>query len=176
VLLTLAVATMIAVAPRGGLSQDAGGKSPSDSSIKESKENSAGKSHDSYEQITLSGRVTWMAAAMQKRFGVQTSPEARERILALVTEDGQMHPIVEDVRGRAFRKDERLRQMPVQLLVRRYHGSPMIQVVRTYTVTDEGTFKVDYWCDICAIAMYELRDCACCQGPIRLRKQPVEEE
>ena len=34
--------------------------------------------------------------------------------------------------------------------------------------------ELDYWCDICAIAMYELKECECCQGPIELRRRKTE--
>ncbi|MCA9222733.1 MAG: hypothetical protein KDA71_20565, partial [Planctomycetales bacterium] len=84
--------------------------------------------------------------------------------------------IVEDVRGRAFRRDDRLRKMRVELLVRRYAGVPAVQIIRVFELTDEGRFELDYWCDICAIAMFELKACDCCQGPIELRRRPAADD
>jgi hypothetical protein len=81
---------------------------------------------------------------------------------------------MEDNRGRAFRKDERLRKREVELFVRRYRGVPMAQVIRTYTVKPDGKYLVDYWCDICAISMVEDGPCDCCQAPNVLREQKVE--
>ena len=50
----------------------------------------------------------------------------------------------------------------------------MIQVIRVLAASADGLYEIDYWCDICAIPMYILKDCECCQGPTRLREQLVE--
>lgn len=125
----------------------------------------------SFQMATLRGRVVFLADALKERFGVETVSEARQHTLAIATVDGQLIPIVEDVRGRAFRRDERLRKMDLELLVRRYVGSPAVQVIGMYELRDDGKYEVDYWCDICAISMLELKPCDCCQGPIELRKR-----
>ncbi len=127
-----------------------------------------------YVTKTLRGHVVWLSEAMTRLHGVKAVPEARDRMLALETDDGQLHPIVEDIRGRAFRRDERLRKMKVELLVRQYRGAPLVQIVRVYELTEDGRFEVDYWCEICSIAMFELKECECCQGPIELRRQRVD--
>jgi hypothetical protein len=127
-----------------------------------------------HETVRLKGKVVWIADALERRFGIRTGPEAAERVLALES-DGGLFPLVEDVRGRAFRKDERLRGIDVELLVRRYEGSPMVQVIRVFALRDGKKYELDYWCDICAIAMFELKDCECCQGPVTLRERLVEE-
>jgi hypothetical protein len=124
--------------------------------------------------FSLRGRVVWMAEALERRFGIQTVPEAAERTLALETPGGELHPIIEDLRGRSFRKDERFRGVDVELLVRRYEGSPMIRVIRIYALKKDGKFELDYWCDICAIGMYESGPCDCCQELNRLRESRVE--
>ena len=123
---------------------------------------------------TLRGKVVFLAEAMEQQTGVRSVPEAKERILALQTEAGDLVPLLEDARGRAFRRDERLRQMQVELLVRRYRGSPLAQIIRVYEVAKDGRYEIDYWCDICAIVMYEDKDCECCQGPVELRRRKVE--
>jgi hypothetical protein len=84
-------------------------------------------------------------------------------------------PIVSDWRGRAFYQDERLRDRSVDLVVNRRPGIPWVQVLSIYTFDDKGVRNItDYWCDICAIPMYEIKECECCQGPIRLRFRPQE--
>ena len=50
----------------------------------------------------------------------------------------------------------------------------MIQVVHVYTLKEEGRYEVDYWCDICAIPMFELKECECCQGETRIRERKVD--
>ena len=78
---------------------------------------------------SLRGRVVWLAGALSERHGLIIVSAAREHVLALKTADGHLHPIIEDERGRSFRRDKRLREMDVELLVRQYEGLPMVQVV-----------------------------------------------
>lgn len=133
---------------------------------------------------TLTGHVVWLDEAMLRLQGVQWADDARRRVLALETADGQLIPLVEDVRGRGFRKDERLRGRLVELLVRRYAGSPTVQVLKLYeweTVGQGATakkekYELDYWCSVCAIAMFELKRCECCQGDTELRRRLINSE
>jgi hypothetical protein len=127
-----------------------------------------------FQTETLQGRVVYLADALEQKFAIKTSPEARERILALETKEGDLVPLVEDLRGRSFRADKRLRNMNVELTVRRYAGSPVVQVIRVCELAKDGKLEVDYWCSTCSIAMFELKECECCQGPIELRKRKVE--
>lgn len=126
-----------------------------------------------YKTDRLRGRIVWLNEALKRRYGIGTVPEAAQRVLALETSKGQLYPIVEDIRGRAFRKDVRLRQMDCELLVRQHRGSPMVQILSVYAYEKGQKVEVDYWCEICAIAMYELQPCDCCQGPIDLRRRRV---
>lgn len=128
-----------------------------------------------YVTQSIRGRVEWMSVALKRRLGVTVVPEAKERLLTLETTDGQLLPILEDARGRSFRIDKRLREMDVELLVRRYKQSPMLQVIRIYEFEKDKKVIVDYWCDVCAIVMFELGPCDCCQDTNRLRKRPSDE-
>lgn len=122
----------------------------------------------------LRGRVVFQNAALAEEYGITTVPESAERILALKTADRQLLPIVEDVRGRAFRIDERLRKLDLELVVRRYEGLPGIQVLRVFEVAPEGLLELDYWCDVCSISMVEQKPCECCQAETVLRRTKVE--
>ena len=96
--------------------------------------------------------------------------------VVLKTKDGKLTPLVEDTRGRAFRKDPRLRKMDVELTVRRSPQENAVNVLAVRELAKDGSkYEVDYWCSICSIAMFELKECECCQGEIELRKQKVEE-
>ena len=117
-----------------------------------------------------------MADALKSEFGISTVPEADKSVLAVHTKDGQLVPIVENLRGRAFRKDERLRGKEMEILARRYERQPLIQVLRIYQLDDGERYEVDYWCDVCAIVMYEKGPCSCCQDDNRLRKRPVDDQ
>ena len=119
---------------------------------------------------TIRGHAVFLGEALERKFAVKTVPEARQRTIAIETADGQLVPVVEDVRGRAFRADERLRKPEIEVLVRRYEGSPSVQVIRLFELAADGKYELDYWCDICAITMFELKECECCQGDIELRR------
>lgn len=121
----------------------------------------------------LHGEVTWLADVLARRYGIRVVTEAADRILVLETPDGLLYPVIEDIRGRAFRADKRLRGKQLDLLVRQHEGSPMVQVVRVLEIDKTGTYELDYWCEICAIAMFELKVCDCCQGPVKLRRRLV---
>ena len=131
------------------------------------------KSKPAYTTRILRGRVVWLAEALARRFNIVQVPEAARKSLAIETHDGSLIPLAEDVRGRGFRRDLRLRKMDLELMVRIYDRSPVAQIVRVYSLEKERKFEVDYWCDICAIAMYELKPCECCQAEIELRKRPA---
>jgi hypothetical protein len=66
--------------------------------------------------------------------------------------------------------------MHLELLVRRYADSPAVQVIRVFELAADGKYEIDYWCDICAITMFELKECECCQGPIELRRTKVADK
>jgi hypothetical protein len=127
-----------------------------------------------YTTESLSGKVVWLSEALKDRFGIRTDDDVAQAIVVLETAEGQLHPLLKDARGRGFHTDERLRGIDMELLVRRYRGSPMVQVVRVYTLKPDGKYELDYWCDVCSIAMYELKPCECCQGTTRLRERLVE--
>ena len=129
-----------------------------------------------YRTETLRGKVVWLADALKTHFGISTVPEVAENSLAILTPDGNLIPIVENLRGRAFRKDPRLREMEVEIVARRHQRHPMIQVLRLYQIDGDQRYEVDYWCDICAIVMYETGPCSCCQDDNRMRKRPVDEQ
>ena len=122
---------------------------------------------------SLRGKVVWQADALKQRFGIETDRDAEHDVAALETTAGELYPLVRDARGRGFWLDPRLRDRELELFVRRYAGSPVVQVIRVYTLRPEGKYELDYWCDVCAIPMYELKACECCQGTTRLRERKV---
>ena len=144
-------------------------------SERENSKKPASESARNFTTEIVRGRVVWLEDALSRRYGVATDPAAAETSVVLETAEGRLLPIVPDVRGRAFAVDSRLRNIDLQLLVRRYEGVPMIQTIRVFRPQPDGLYEVDYWCDICAIPMFILKDCECCQGPTRLRERKVEE-
>lgn len=123
--------------------------------------------------ITLRGRIVWLSEALKRLHGVESDADAEKNVLVLETADGKLYPLVKDFRGRGFFKDPRLLKFDYELEVRPFAGTQDVQVIRVFTLHDGQKFELDYWCDICAIPMFELKECECCQGPIRLRETPV---
>jgi hypothetical protein len=136
--------------------------------------NAAAEETPRFKLEKLRGRVVFQNAALTEEYGITTVPEAAERVLALQTPDRELLPIVEDVRGRAFRVDERLRKLDLELVVRRYQGLPGIQVLRVFEVAPEGLLELDYWCDVCSISMVEQKPCECCQAETVLRRTKAQ--
>lgn len=119
----------------------------------------------------LTGRVVLLADAFQTR-KIKSYPEEIRGQIVLETSRGELFPIVPDWRGRAFFQDSRLRDRKVTLLVHRRESLSYLQVLSIFTYdADDRPQLTDYWCDICAIPMYEIKKCECCQGPTRLRFQ-----
>ena len=70
--------------------------------------------------------------------------------------------------------DKRAREIEkVKESVRKLGIGPEARV--EVTLHDGKKYELDYWCDICAIPMYELKECECCQGPIRFRFRETDE-
>lgn len=135
------------------------------------------RANDAFRVRSVRGKIVWLADALERLHGVESLPAAKQRIIALETDDHHLYPLVEDKRGRSFRLDPRLREGTVELLARQHRGSPMLQVIKIFSIDEDGKkFELDYWCEICAIAMFELKACDCCQGPIELRRTLVSEE
>jgi hypothetical protein len=136
-----------------------------------SAEEATARSKPAYRTESLRGKVVWLAEAVQRRYDVRIDPDAAQSQVVLETVDGQLHPLLKEDRGRGFWKDPRMRGIEMELFVRRYDGSPFVQVIRVYTIKQGRKYEFDYWCDICAIPMFELKECECCQGPIRIRER-----
>jgi len=124
--------------------------------------------------VQFNGQVVWLGDAIEQTLGIKIIAEARQSVLVLLTDKGIIHPLLEDRHGRAFRLDKRLRDQRVKLLVRRHKDSPFVQVIRVFAIKKDGLYELDYWCEICAIAMFDLRACDCCQGPIEWRERKTD--
>lgn len=142
-----------------------------DAKRKPGRADQSNKADESPKKELFSGKVTLLKDALQKR-GVKAYSEEIEKQVVLVTEAGELIPILPDWRGRAFFQDKRLRDRKVDLVGYRKPGIPYLQVLIVFTFNDKGERQyTDYWCDVCSIPMYEIKPCDCCQAPIRLRFQ-----
>lgn len=134
---------------------------------------SVSKDKDDAPKELFSGKVVILQEALKRR-GVKTTDESKAQVV-LETDKEELVPIIPDWRGRVFYQDERLRDRRVDLVGSRQKAAPYLQVQMVFVFDEKGIrHYMDYWCDICSIAMYELKPCDCCQEKIRLRLQPQE--
>ncbi len=116
----------------------------------------------------FAGTVVLLQDALKKR-DIKVADEMKLQAV-LETKSGELIPIAADWRGRAFFQDKKLRNRPVEIVGYRRPGVPYLQALVVYFFNKKGEREeFDYWCDICAIPMYEIKDCECCQGPSRHR-------
>ncbi len=121
----------------------------------------------------FAGKVVLLQDALKRR-GIKVAEEMKLQAV-LETKSGELIPIAADWRGRAFFQDKKLRGRPVEIVGYRQPGIPYLQALIVYFPNKKGEREeFDYWCDICAIPMYEIKDCECCQGPSRHRYRPAE--
>jgi hypothetical protein len=121
----------------------------------------------------FAGKVLLLQDALKKR-GIKVADEMKLQAV-LETNSGELIPIAADWRGRAFFQDKKLRDRPVEIVGYRRPGIPYLQALVVYFFDKKGDREeFDYWCDICAIPMYEIKDCECCQGPSRHRYRPAK--
>lgn len=121
----------------------------------------------------FSGTVVLLQDALKKR-DIKVADEMKAQAV-LDTKTGELIPIAADWRGRAFFQDKKLRDRPVEIVGYRRPGVPYLQALVVYFFNKKGEREeFDYWCDICAIPMYEIKDCECCQGPSRHRYRPAK--
>ncbi len=120
----------------------------------------------------FSGKVVLLPKALKRR-GISVADEMKKQVV-LETADGKLIPIAADWRGRAFFQDKRLRDRKVELVGFRRKGVPYLQILIVYVFDKKGQrLEMDYYCDICEIALYEIKLCECCQDPLRIRFRPA---
>ena len=170
---TLLLATSLGLAC---FSVTAGTAVSGEDDAKESASNTAPPTNANFKVETLHGKLVWMGEALERLFKIESDADAAETAVVLETTDGRLVPLVKDFRSRGFWLDSRLRNIDVEMEVRRFDKLPAVQIVRWYAIRAGRKYELDYWCDICAIPMYELKTCDCCQGEIRLRERPVEKQ
>jgi hypothetical protein len=158
------------------LSVSPGKAAPDEKAAPEKASTTAPPTTANFKVETLHGRLVWLGEALERRFKIESDADAAETTIVLETTDGRLVPLVKDFRSRGFWLDPRLRGIDVEMEVRRFDKLPAVQVVRWYAIREGRKYELDYWCDICAIPMYELKTCDCCQGEIRLGERPVEKQ
>ena len=120
----------------------------------------------------FAGKVVLLPEALKRR-GISVAEEMKKQVV-LESTDGRLIPIAADWRGRAFYQDKRLRNRKVEIVGFRQKGVPYLQALIVYVFDKKGQrLEMDYYCDICEIALYEIKLCECCQDPLRIRYRPA---
>ena len=102
----------------------------------------------------FSGKVVLLQDALKRR-DIKVAEEMKLQAV-LEMKSGELIPIAADWRGRAFFQDKKLRDRPVEIVGYRQPGIPYLQALIVYFPNKKGDREeFDYWCDICAIPMYE---------------------
>jgi hypothetical protein len=119
------------------------------------------------------GKVVPLADLLAKD-GVQLDAEAAPHWLALVSEDGKIHPLVKDSGSRLFFLDRELLNRPMRLTGRLLPKSQLLQVTAAHSYIKGELHEIYYWCDVCSIRRGEKYICECCGGPMERREEPVK--
>ncbi len=120
------------------------------------------------EVTCLRGKVVELGSVLKAK-GVKFDNEPVAKQVVLEERDGTVVPVLSDEASRALFLDERLRERPAELQVRRIARLPYVQVV-SFQVEHEGRMRTpEYYCEICSISVRFPQICPCCQGPMELR-------
>lgn len=120
----------------------------------------------------ITGKVVPLAGPLEK-FGAKLDPDAAAISLALVTDDGKVHPLIKDSGSRMFFKDKQLLDRPMRLTGRLYGDTKLLQVLSVRSLIKGVVHEPYYWCDVCKIKRLEPNDCDCCGAPLEFREAPI---
>jgi hypothetical protein len=110
--------------------------------------------------------------AALKEKGLPCDSGPIEKQVVLREADGSLEPLLSDEASRALFLDERLRNRPAEIRVRRHAGLPFVQVL-SFKVEEGGRLRTpEYFCEICTISVRYPQICPCCQGEMVLRMRP----
>ena len=125
--------------------------------------------------VTLDGQAVLYGPALRKRLKLELVDDSLDKVVAYETKDGQLIPILPTEAGLFFLRDERVRNKPMRITARLHQNESALEVITFHSLVNGKANEIYYWCEICSIQMYHLKDCDCCQGPIELREHPVGE-
>lgn len=134
-----------------------------------------GRRQPTFELKKFRGKVVSYAAALEDQLGIALVEPTGSDLFALVTDEGNILPLLPTESAQLFSADSRIRDRPMEITARVYDKTPGLHVIEVHSIKAGKLNEIYYWCEICSIKMYRLKDCDCCQGPIELREHPVGE-
>ena len=130
---------------------------------------------DDSKVVSLDGQAVFYGPALRKMLKLELVDDSLDKVVAFQTEDGRLIPILPTDSGLFFLRDERVRNRPMRITARVRDKVAGLEVITFHSLVDGKPNEIYYWCEICSIQMYHLKECDCCQGPIELREHPVGE-
>lgn len=121
----------------------------------------------------FTGKVVPLKDVLPK-FEARLDPDAVPFWLALVTDKGQIYPLIKSDGARMFFKEPKLQNRPMRLTGRLIPDTHLLQVIQVHSLHKGELFEVFYWCDICVIKRFEKQDCDCCGAPMVLKEEPLK--
>lgn len=118
---------------------------------------------------TFKGKVVPLSDLAAK-VGAKLDEDAAPHLLALVTDDGKVYPLLKNSESRLFFSDKTLLNRPMQMSGKFLSGSQILRVLEVQSLKNGKPHEVYYWCTICAIRRGEKLVCECCGGPMELRE------
>jgi hypothetical protein len=125
--------------------------------------------------LELDGQAVYLGPALKKKLGRELLDAALDDVVAFESAEGKLYPILPTESGLFFYRDERVREKPMRIKARWHDELQMLEIIDRYSLVDGKANEIYYWCEICSIQMYHLKECDCCQSPIELREHPVGE-
>jgi hypothetical protein len=133
----------------------------------------AAQENSAFKTQHYNGKVVALSAWLAKA-GVKLDADAASHLLALVTDDGTVYPLIKDAGTRMLFQDPVLLDRPMRLTGRVLPKTNLLQAVNVHSYRQGKLHEVYYWCDICTIRGYEKTKCGCCGAPMELREVPVK--
>jgi hypothetical protein len=119
------------------------------------------------------GRIVCLPEEMH-RIHQTDLPARHEHIWALRASDGTYYTLLRTQFSEAIFLDERIRKRDLLLKGRVLPKTQVLDVTSMKSVINGVVNDLYYWCDICAIHSVSPSECACCQGPVELKEEPIK--
>jgi hypothetical protein len=135
---------------------------------------SGGPAEENPRSVQMRGRVVCLAEEMHRALGALL-PTRHEHLWGFKAEDGSCYTLLRSRYSEAIFLDERLRAKDLAIKARLFPRSHVIEVSVIRSLRDRKVMDLYYYCDVCAIKAVSPEPCACCQGPMELREEPLSD-
>lgn len=133
------------------------------------------------ESFESRGLLVCLAEEMKEKHKAEVQPVhdhvAGFRVIGKLPKGGlRYYVILRTALAEALFVDKRFKGRELRLEGKRFPDSAVIEVIRIQWLRDGKLVDLYYWCDVCSIKGADPGPCACCQGKVRLREEPVRKK